>query len=73
MFAKKENMNTITLTYQQDNVFAQKMLDALLASGVFNIGKIRRKSELQKSREEAKKGKYFVAKNARDVINQCLA
>jgi hypothetical protein len=66
-------MNTITLTYQQDNVFAQKILDALLASGVFNIRKTRKKSEWQKSWEEAEKGNYFVAQNAHDAINQCLA
>ena len=35
-------------------------------------GKLK-KSELQKSREEAKNGKYFVAKNAHDAINQCFA
>jgi hypothetical protein len=32
-----------------------------------------KKSELQKSIEEAQKGKYFVAKDAKDAIAQCLA
>ena len=63
-------MNTITLTYQQDNVFAQKMmLNALLAFGGFNIEKTRQ-TEINKASELAKSCKFFMAKN---VINQCLA
>ncbi|MCL2416597.1 MAG: hypothetical protein FWD02_01510 [Bacteroidales bacterium] len=49
------------------------MLDAMLVSGAFSIEKEPKKSELQKSIEEARKGKYFVAKNAKDAISKCLA
>ncbi|MDR2937728.1 MAG: hypothetical protein LBU92_02160 [Prevotellaceae bacterium] len=66
-------METITLTYQTGSVFAKKMLAALLASGAFSAKKERRrKSELQKSIEEARQGGYFVAKNAKDAIAKCL-
>ena len=66
-------METVTLTYNSDNTFAKKMLDAILASGAFSIERKAQKSELQKSIEETRKGKYFVAKNAKDAISKCLA
>jgi|GEM_PF-4787127 len=66
-------MGTITLTYKPNDIFAKKMLDAMLVSGAFSIEKEPKKSELQKSIEEARKGKYFVAKNAKDAISKCLA
>jgi hypothetical protein len=31
------------------------------------------KSELKKSIDEARNGKYFIAKNAKDAIAKCLA
>ena len=66
-------METITLTYNSNDTFAKKMLDAILVSGAFSLEKESPKSELQKSIEEAKKGNYFVAKNAKDAISKCLA
>ena len=66
-------METVTLTYQADDIFAKKMLDAILASGVFFADSKPAKSELQKSIDEAQKGKFFVAKNAKDAISKCLA
>jgi hypothetical protein len=66
-------MATVTLKYESNDIFAQKMLDALLLSGAFLVEKTHKKSELQKSIEEAQKGNYFVAKNAADVISKCLA
>ena len=66
-------METITLTYQTDNIFARKMVDTMLVSGAFSIQTKPPKSELQKSIEEARQGKYFVAKDAEDAISKCLA
>jgi hypothetical protein len=66
-------METITLAYKPNDIFAKKMLDAMLVSGAFSLKNEPQKSELQKSIEEAQKGKYFVAKNAKDVISKCLA
>ena len=66
-------METVTLTYKPNNIFAKKMLDAILVSGAFTIETKPKKSELQKSIEEARKGRYIVAKNAKDAIAKCLA
>jgi len=66
-------MEAVTLTYKANDVFAKKMLDAILTSGAFSLEKKSEKSELQKSIDEARKGQYFVAKNAKDAISQCLA
>jgi len=64
-------METVTLTYNTNNIFAKKMLDAILISGAFSMKPT--KSELQKSIEEAQKGRYFIAKDAKDAISKCLA
>ena len=66
-------MASVVLEYNPNNIFAKKMLDAMLVSGAFSLEKKPKKSELQKSIEEAEQGKYFVAKNAKDLIAQCLA
>ena len=39
----------------------------------YGIAEFASQSELQKSIEEARKGRYFVAKNAKDAISKCLA
>jgi hypothetical protein len=65
-------MTTVTLKYKPNNIFAQKMLDVLLVSGAFSVEKKSKKSELQKSIEEARKGRVYTAKNAKDLIAQCL-
>ena len=70
---EKRSNGSITLSYKPNDIFAKKMLDALLASGAFTVEKKPKKSELQKSIEEAQKGNYFVAKNAKDAISKCLA
>ena len=44
----------------------------ILVSGAFSIESISKKNELQKSIEEVREGKYFVAKNAKDAIAKCL-
>jgi hypothetical protein len=64
-------MATVVLEYNPNDIFAKKMLDAMLVSGAFS--KRPGKSELQKSIEEAQEGKYFVAKDAKDAIAKCLA
>ena len=66
-------MERIVLNYEPDNTFAKKMIEALLASGAFSIGRKEKKSELRKSIEEARKGKYFVAEDAKDAIRKCLS
>lgn len=66
-------MKTITLRYNATDVFAKKILEELLASGAFSMESKQKKTELQKSIEEARNGKYFVAKDAKDAIAQCLA
>ncbi len=66
-------MERIVLNYEQDDTFAKKMIEALLASGAFSIGRKEKKTELQKSVEEAHKGKYFVAKNAKEAIRIILS
>jgi hypothetical protein len=66
-------MERIVLNYEPNDTFAKKMIEALLASGAFSVGGRERKTELQKSAEEARKGKYFVAKDAKDAIRQCLS
>jgi len=65
-------METVTLTYNANDIFAKKMLDAMLVSGAFSFEK-KEKTELQKSIDEARKGQFFVAKNAKDAISKCLA
>jgi len=65
-------METVILTYNANDIFAKKMLDAMLVSGAFSFEK-KEKSELQKSIDEARKGQYFIAKNAKDAISKCLA
>jgi hypothetical protein len=67
-----QDMETVTLLYESDDIFAKKMLDAMLASGAFSIGRNKGKTELQKSIEEARKGRYFVAKDAKEAIFKCL-
>jgi len=69
---KQKDMATILLEYNPKDIFAKKMLDAMLVSGSFSVEKKLKKSELQRSIEEAQKGKYFVAKNAKDAISKCL-
>ncbi len=66
-------MEKVVLQYEPDDTFAKKMIEAMLASGAFSLGQKRRKTELQKSVEEAREGKYFVAKDAKDAIRQCLS
>jgi hypothetical protein len=61
------------LQYEPGDTFAKKMIEELLASGAFSLAKKTRKTELQKSLEEARKGKYTVAKDAKDAIRQCLS
>ncbi len=65
-------METVTLTYETNDIFAKKMLDAILLSGAFSIKVKPRKTELQKSIEEARKGRYFVAKDAKDAISKAI-
>jgi hypothetical protein len=65
-------MDKITLNYEPDDTFAKKMIEALLASGAFSVARGGRKSELRKSIDEAREGKYFTAANAREAIAECL-
>jgi capsule polysaccharide modification protein KpsS len=66
-------MEKIVLNYEHNDTFAKKMIEALLASGAFSLERKTRKTELQKSIEEAHNGKYFVAGDAKDAILKCLS
>ncbi len=65
-------MDKIVLNYEPDDAFARKMIEALLASGAFTVARTGRKSELRKSVDEARAGKYFTAADAHDAIAKCL-
>jgi hypothetical protein len=59
-------MATITLRYDARNAIAKKTIDYILSLGVFE-----KKTELDEAIEDAKAGRVYQAKNARDLINQC--
>ncbi len=80
-------MERIVLNYEPNDTFAKKMIEALLESGAFSIGRKKRESEFRKSIEEGLKtdsvgrdevmkaldDEYFVAEDAKDAIRKCLA
>jgi hypothetical protein len=70
-------MATITLTYNARNRLAQKTLDYVLSLGVFENStidsKVRgRKTGLEEAMEDVKNGRVYEAKDADDLIRQCL-
>ena len=60
-------MSTILLKYDSCNPIAQKTLDYILSIGVFE-----KTSLFVESDEDIKNGRVFTAKNADDLISQCL-
>lgn len=60
-------MATITLKYDARNNIAKKTIDYILSLGVFE-----KKTGLDEALEDVKRGNVYSAKNAKDLINQCL-
>lgn len=63
---KKELMAIITLRYDSRNPLAKKTIDFILSLGIFE-----KRTELDESLEDVKKGKVHSAKSAEDLIKQC--
>lgn len=64
-------MATIRITYNEQSTLARKMIGVLRSSGLFTIKK-EADGELKKSLDQARKGGYTVARDAKDAIAQCL-
>jgi len=60
-------MATITLNYDARNPIARKTIEYILSLGVF-----KRKTGLDEALDDVKKGKIYEAKDADDLIAQCL-
>jgi hypothetical protein len=63
-------MATILLKYDARNSIAQKTIDYILSLGVFE--KTDTSYSFAESDEDIKKGRVYMAKNADDLIRQCL-
>ena len=61
-------MATITLKYNDKNPKAQKALEFILSLGVFETSESR--PALDKSLKEAREGKVFKAKSAKDLMSK---
>ena len=61
-------MATITLRYDARNAIAKKNNRLYSFFGGF-----RKKTELDEAIEDAKAGRVYQAKNAKDLINQCTS
>jgi len=68
-----KNMATITLEYNPQTKGTLEFVNRIRESGFFTI-KIpsKRKSGIEEAMEDIKIGKVYKAKNAKDLINQCL-
>lgn len=60
-------MATIILKYDARNPIAKKTIDYVLSLGLFE-----KKTGLDEAMGEVKKGRIHSAKDAKDLINQCL-
>jgi len=60
-------MATITLKYDARNPISKKTINYVLSLGLFEV-----KTGLDESLDEVKKRKVNTAKNAKDLIAQCL-
>jgi len=63
-------MATIALKYDSSNPLAKKTLDYILSLGIFERKKI---SPFAESDADIKKGRVYTAKNADDLIKQCIS
>lgn len=59
-------MATITLKYDARNPKAKKVINHVMASGLFE-----KKTGLDEALDDVKKGRVHTAKNANDLISQC--
>ena len=62
-------MATVTLKYNARNSMAQKTIDYILSLGVFEKAEF---SPFAESDDDIKNGRVYIAKNADDLIEQCL-
>lgn len=60
-------MATITLKYDARNPIARKTVDFILSLGIFE-----KKTGLDEAIDDVKAGRVYTAKNAKDLIDQCL-
>jgi hypothetical protein len=63
-------MSTITLKYNNRNRIAKKTLDYILSLGIFEVSTSI--SPLDESEKDIRAGRVYSAKNADDLIMQCL-
>jgi hypothetical protein len=63
-------MATITLKYDARNPIARKTINFILSLGFFK--KKEKLSGLEEAEEDIEMGRIYEAKNAKDLINQCL-
>ena len=66
----KSETSTVVLTYKSNDPAAQKTLDYILSMGYFKISK--KLSPIEESEEDIRLGRVYDAKNADDLITQCL-
>jgi hypothetical protein len=60
-------MATITLKYDARNPISKKTIDYILSLGLFEV-----KTGVDESLDDLKNNKVYSAKDAKDLINQCL-
>ena len=63
-------MATILLKYDARNFIAKKTIDYILSLGLFE--KADSSNPFEESDNDIKMGRVYTAKNADDLINQCL-
>ena len=61
---------TVTLTYDKSNPVAKKTLDFFLSLGIFE--KAKNPDSFAESDNDIKNGRVYTAKDADDLIIQCL-
>ncbi|MDR0334014.1 MAG: hypothetical protein LBI15_11205 [Dysgonamonadaceae bacterium] len=64
-------MATVTLKYDARNKNISALLDVIMNLGAVSVDKPR-KTGLDESIEDIKMGRVYTAKNAKDLIAQCL-
>lgn len=68
-------METVQLSYSKRDISARKMLEILFASGKFSyqeMPKKRKLTGLEEADEDIRLGRVYQAKDAKDLIAQCL-
>jgi len=63
-------MATIMLKYDARNTIAKKTIDYILSLGIFE--KKEYKNPFAESDDDIKNGRVYTAKDANDLINQCI-